>query len=374
MSTSYLNRYRACMLLHALGDTIGFKNSEWEFMKTRTIESKVLEKLYEYIDLGGINYVPQKEWLISDDSIMHMMVAKGLLTEFETVNSFGKNLVKYFIKAYDYFVKDNNIRKRYPGITLLESLKRLKEENGQWDDMKYDFYAGGSGASMRNSCIGLAFHNQKDKLKLIQMAIESSRITHNSSTGYLGGMVSALFTSYAINNIYIKKWPFMLMELFNDSTIDKYIRNVGRDKEQYFRDSHIFIEKWSKYIEDKFDDNDEPINRRSNRNLIHRTKYYYDNFAFADKPDQFFPGGGGDDSVIIAFDCLIDSNGSWEKLVIYSMLHGGDTDTTGSIAASWYGAFYGFGDVPEHRIDLIENKNKFDELGKKLFYKYYNKK
>ena len=26
-----INRYIACMVLHALGDTIGYKNSKWEF-------------------------------------------------------------------------------------------------------------------------------------------------------------------------------------------------------------------------------------------------------------------------------------------------------------------------------------------------------
>lgn len=57
-------------------------------------------------------------------------------------------------------------------------------------------------------------------------------------------------------------------------------------------------------------------------------------------------------------------------LVFYAMLHGGDTDTTGCIAGSWYGAMYGFSDVPKSRIENIENKEELYNLGKKLYKKY----
>ena len=101
--------------------------------------------------------------------------------------------------------------------------------------------------------------------------------------------------------------------------VASYAKKSGRDINKFTKDSVIFIDKWFRYIEDKFDDKGEPIRRRSNRNLIHRTKYYYNNFGFSEskQANVFFPGSGGDDSVIIAYDCLLDSGESWEKLVIY---------------------------------------------------------
>jgi len=236
--------------------------------------------------------------------------------------------------------------------------------------MPYDFFAGGSGASMRTSCIGLAYNGTTNRGKLVSTAIETSRITHNSAIGYLGGLTSALFTAYAIENISIEKWPFLLMDLFNYGTINQYINYTKRDVPQFSKDSHVFIKKWSKYTDDKFDESGKPIMRRTNKNLVHRTKYYHDNFSFEHRPEVTFPGSGGDDSVIIAYDCLLDAGKSWEKLVVYSMLHGGDTDTTGCIAGSWYGALYGFGDVPMHRIEKIENKLEIEELGIKIFEKF----
>jgi len=368
-------RYIACMVLHALGDTIGYKNSEWEFQNVIGIENRIMEKLYEYINLGGINYVPDKGWLVSDDTIMHMKNAYGLLEDFTSVNGLSKHLMKHYIDAYNQFYKET-LELRYPGKALMDGIERLIK-GGNWDDMPYNFYAGGSGASMRNSCIGLAFHGKESREKLIQYAIETSRITHNSVIGYLGGMVSALFAAYSIENIDIKKWPYMLLELFKNETIDKIIARSGRDVQEYSDQHQIFVEKWRKYVQDKFDDHGEPISRRSHKNLIYRAKYYGDNYTMKKKGEylgEVYIGAGGDDSVIIAYDCLLDAQNRWEKLVVYSGLHSGDVDTTCCIAASWYGAIYGFGQVPEKVMKYLEYKKELIRLGKELYKKYYKKK
>ena len=52
--------------------------------------------------------------------------------------------------------------------------------------------------------------------------------------------------------------------------------------------------------------------------------------------------------MIMAYDALLDCNGNWEKLIVYAILHIGDSDTIGAVAGGLYGAVYGFGDVPEN--------------------------
>jgi ADP-ribosylarginine hydrolase len=52
------------------------------------------------------------------------------------------------------------------------------------------------------------------------------------------------------------------------------------------------------------------------------------------------------------------------------MLHGGDTDTTGCIAGSWYGAMYGFADIPKNIINNLEMKNEIEKIGKQLYDKF----
>ena len=407
------------MLLHALGDTIGFRNTLWEFSEGGY--DRTLKKVYEFIDLGGITNIDLKGWLVSDDTIMHMETANALL-EYNTndsMNTLGKLFVKYFLKALTIFEKEG--KERAPGISTMKALRRLKD-GGEWSDNVYNFYSGGSGASMRSLCIGLAFYGVSNRHKLIQIAIESGRITNNSAVGYLGGLASALFASFALEGIDIKKWPKLLLDLFDNGLVQKYIQMSGRGLDTYIKDSPIFIEKWHRYVDDKFDSDGNMIYRKSSIDLVYRCKYYNETFGFRsnnngldgpllgkprcdktleggkgttrsfgitdgrgssskngndnsksnelDQGEKGFIGSGGDDSVIIAYDALIDCNGIWEKLVYYAALHMGDSDTTGSIAGGLYGLVYGLDDVSEHLLDHLEYKEELKEIGQKLWKKY----
>lgn len=40
------------------------------------------------------------------------------------------------------------------------------------------------------------------------------------------------------------------------------------------------------------------------------------------------------------------------------MLHGGDSDSTGTIAAAWFGAAYGFKGVPKNHIEKCEGREE----------------
>lgn len=374
------DKYISCMILHAVGDTVGFRNGKWEF-KQGSYE-KTLEKVYEYIDLGGVTGISLKDWDVSDDTILHMQTCDALIQDWKTLNSYMKILKDNFLQAFNQFEKEG-WDKRAPGITTLESIKKLKE-GVQWEDISYNLFSGGSGASMRNLCIGLAFHGENNRDKLIQFSIESSRMTHNSVIGYLGGFVSALFSAFAVEGIRINDWPFILLEMFRNNHIEAYIEKSTRGLEDYKRDHHVFVEKWTRYIEDKFDDDRNPIKRRSSINLVSRGKYYEEAFGFkkelknagenysnAKAVGVGYPiGAGGDDSVIIAYDALIDSGDSWEKLVYYGMLHMGDTDTTGCIAAGLYGILHGTKNVPKNFLEHLEYKEEITDLGKKLYKKF----
>ncbi|MBA42407.1 MAG: hypothetical protein CMF62_00170 [Magnetococcales bacterium] len=371
-----LERYKATMVLHAIGDAIGYNNGDYEFnfFKNRTY-SDTLELFYDFLGEGGINHFSLKKRIVSDDTLLHMAVAKALLKSDNTIDDIGKNMKREFIKTYDkYFEKDQNIRR--PGLTTMDKINELKDGR-EWFDSKYNFLDGGSGASMRNPCIGLAFNEEDD---IIQISIETSKITHNSTTGYLGGFTSALFTNLAIRQIDIIEWPKILLNAFKKKLILNYFKKKGtaEDLENYIRDSDYFIAKWKSYYDDKFVDG-KPIYRKSFRNLVFRSRYYDTNIStmstvsnFKEHPGIKFIGGAGDDSVIIAYDCLLDAGKNWEKLVIYSMLHIGDTDTTGCLAGAWYGALYGFEDVPKHYIEQVEFSKELHEIGEKL-YKKYNK-
>ena len=108
MSIKMEEKYISCMVLHAVGDTVGYKNGEWEF-KGGSYEN--IEKLYEFIDLGGVNHISLKGWLVSDDTIMHMQTADAILKDFSSMNTFGNNLKENFIEALDQFAKEGKLKK-----------------------------------------------------------------------------------------------------------------------------------------------------------------------------------------------------------------------------------------------------------------------
>lgn len=65
---------------------------------------------------------------------------------------------------------------------------------------------------MRAACIGLYFHDNFDKL--IEVSIESGRITHHNPLGYLGALVAALFTAFSLSNIHPREWLSLFIKTY----------------------------------------------------------------------------------------------------------------------------------------------------------------
>jgi ADP-ribosylglycohydrolase len=353
------NRYIASIVLHALGDTIGFKNGEWEFNYfIKLIDSSFSnDLLFDFISLGGINDINLKGWKVSDDTLFHMNTCQALLDSINDIDYFCLRSIELYINNY----KNNTLKGRYPGNTMTKNLQKYTKGLELYK-LPYNRMYGGSGASMRTSCIGLLFNGEKNRKKLIEYSIENSRLTHNSIIGYMGGFVSALFTAYAIEEKEIEKWPFLLLELLESNVINNYMKKT-RGYNDYMKNINTFIDYWKTYIELRFTNG--KINKnKSFRIPSIRTDFYIENFSI-DK--ELPPGSLGHDSVIIAYDALVDAKDSWEKLVVYSMLHVGDSDTVGCIAGSWYGALYGFKGVPENNLQHLEFKKELYEFGNKLY-------
>ena len=375
-------KFKAVMILHALGDTIGFKNGDWEFnyhdMDKLEVLDYVNELIYEFIDLGGINGIDLSAWKVSDDTFLHIAVAKALLT-FTKKDGIGEDLIRE-IKAnmYDeaermwdeaegtYKGPDKKKVKfnRYIGVTTSENIDTFTVE---FDARfaPYNHYGGGNGAAMRTLCIGMCFSGEKNRAMLMDLSIISSQTTHNNASGYLGGFNAALFTALAMENVPLKKWPYILIQYLNSSAIKAYLSLDNLDQ---VYDHGQYIRYWQKYIDTKFDKDGNPLKIRANSNPMHRIRYYHDNFYKGGISNQI--GSSGYLCMIMAFDALLDCNGCWEKLVVYAMLHSGDSDTIGAVAGGLYGAVYGFGDVPKKMTQHIERKDELEQLSSELYTKF----
>jgi ADP-ribosylglycohydrolase len=369
------DKYLACMLLHSLGDEIGFGNGavEFNYGKLDNVTTHMnLEYLMEFIANGGVNEFDTKGLIASDDTILHMCTTKALLSNFSTVNEFGLSLKNEYIKIFD----DEFYNKRGYGKQTVNAITSLKRGT-LWNNVIYDRGAIGNGAAMRTPCIGLAFYGKTKRKKLMVAALESSRLTHNSAAGILSGITVALFTAYAIEEKNIEDWPFKLIKFLNSGIVDEYINKTRpNDYNDYIQDKKNYTGLWNKYLDKRF------IGRKfqeidSMKNVMIRSDWFYDSFNYhrsehiSKKKIYSNIGGTGYDCNLVAYDALISCKGSWETLMIYSMLHIGDSDTTGCIAASWFGAFYGFSKfIPEKMIKNLEFRKDIEKISNELYEKY----
>lgn len=368
MSDQTKKKYECVFLLHAVGDTIGFKNGEWEFNhgKNATLET-VLEFIFEFIDMGGINGINLKDWIVSDDTLYHVAIGTALLQyKGKLDHDFIKEVKIELVAMHNLMIDEKNKKGfyRFPGVRTTLALNTMTSDYDARNE-PYSKHAGGNGAAMRSLCIGLLF-DKADKFELlVEMSITLSKLTHNAPIGFLAGFTSAYFVSLAIQGIDIKKWGKLLMEHLESQLIKKYI---DTENQHEFLDYLTYIHNWKVYLETRFDD-DRLLKTRSTQNMIFRLKYYHENFNKESKSIEKI-GSSGYCAMIMAYDALLDCDGCWEKLVFYAMLHPGDSDTVGAIAGGLYGAVYGYGDVSPNMLKHLEEK----KLMKKIAHELYEKK
>jgi ADP-ribosylglycohydrolase len=369
-------KFKACIVLAALGDVIGFNNGIYEFNNSNDFsintigDNYIIEGshytnyiIFDFISTCGFYNCPQPNMTISDDTIFHLSIAKALIESNE--NNFLANIEKNMIKEINTPNKILDMINKYRiGNVTLNSLKKLK--NGEnWLKFPYKENDGGTGGCMRTMCIGLIYPNINQREKLIKLALLSTRITHNNAIAWLGAITSALFISLAINNIEPSIWIVELISLLESSIIDNIVEeNIPNDYVNYIKDKKIFVDKWKKYQQIRFDKYKfKEIKLMMMPN--YRSKFYHDMFHFNN--NRIYPGAGGDDSVIIAYDALLDSKDDWEKLVVYSMLHVGDSDTTGTIAGAFYGAMYGNTNISKIMTKKFNMTKELSDIGLQLY-------
>lgn len=344
-------------------DTLGFNNGLWEFnfnYKVNTLYSANIVTnhiVHHFFSLGGYD-INISKWNASDDTILMLATMRACLR--------GEN-INNFIDEYIKILPLLEEAKRGSGINTISTLKLLSRVRDV-NKIPFSEKMGGNGAAIRTSYIGFHFKDNIDKL--IEFSIQSSRLTHNYTLGFLGGLVTALFTSYAYKNIEPWKWCNLLLELYESNKIDNFLKTTNIFK-KYEKTKEQFWLKWYRYREERLSKfNLKPKEFLYAADRTNDLQNYMPEIN-KKKPDYSKFGSSGIGSVILAYDSLLLSivsdkrfinldtdilKYSFENLVYFSTLHFGDNDSTGCIAGCWFGALTGFKYFDKQKISQLEFK------------------
>ncbi len=379
----------ACLLLASFLDTVGYKNGFYEFKPnvpapdTSSAINLTSIIINDFFILGGYNYFPINNLIASDDTLLLLATSEAIINGGGEIN---------YIKSYLKWLPIISQPKRAMGIQTSKSLNIIqnkinkKNESSYLQYLKYDKLMGGNGAAIRTMTIGIKWRNNIEKI--IEESIIASRVTHNFYIGFLGGLVSALFTSFAINNIKPWLWLDKLLEIHESNLILNYIHSTNL-KNTVDDDIQKFFYYFYKYKEERltsiitFRKKDFIVfpERKLTSFIEYNEALYKKLYEEDGYSDYRYIATTGLDTILFSYESLLlsivpNSNYtvslenpiySWESLIYFSCLHIGDTDSTGVMVGAWFGALNGFTNFNKDRLKDLEFYNELREVSNKLF-------
>ncbi|XP_076459983.1 ADP-ribosylhydrolase ARH1-like isoform X2 [Babylonia areolata] len=340
-------RYEAAMVLGGVGDALGYKNGSWEFCHSgKSIHEELMK-------MGGLKAVKVKlpKWMVSDDTVM--LLATGEALDECSGEGDREQLFSKIAQKYIHCMKDMD--GRAPGKMCKEAVRKLRPLRKKGYQIPFHPRGGGCGAAMRSMCIGLRYPRPNEVQELVAVSVESGRMTHHHPTGYLGSLASALFTSFAIQGKPLREWGRGLLDTLPLALT--YVQETNHEVEENKKEWSYFTKAWTDYLKlrNLQDGKSDPV--------------FPEPFGFVER-DQFYKkisfsgwgGSSGHDAPMIAYDALLGADWDWKELCNRSMFHGGDSDSTGIIAACCYGAAKGFEGVPEDNHKYVEYRDRLVKL------------
>lgn len=339
-----LNQFKGCLIGGAVGDALGYAV---EFMSASSIFAKY--------GAGGITEyeLHRGKAEISDDTQMTLFTATGLLSGTThgvmTHGDMGDYAECYIARSYRNWYRTQTEKyplpgdshdswlvnlpemfsRRAPGNTCLSALS----QSGNGTMEKPVNHSKGCGGIMRVAPIGLYFCDKNLKPEEISLlGAKAAALTHGHELGYLP---AAMLTDIILR---ISEYGDSIREAVMDS-----MRRIPQlfPKAKHMDELLAILQKAVDLSAQDFDD-------------LEAIRFLGEGWV-------------AEETLAIAVYCALKYSGDFEKGIIASVNHDGDSDSTGAVTGNILGASLGYDAIPGKYTDHLELKDVILEIANDLY-------
>lgn len=329
-----LNKYKACLLGGAIGDALGY-----------AVEFKSEPSIFSKYGKNGITEYELKNGtaVFSDDTQMMLFTANGLLSGYYNKSSYTDSIYTSYREWYiTQSLKQNNNSyhswimkvpqlwaRRAPGMTCISAIT-----SGQKGSVRNPLNdSKGCGGVMRVAPVGLFFKNTGRISQTDMLATEVSAITHGHELGYIPSATLTHIINLISHDEKITLKDAVLDSISHTEKLFKDCKHIG-----YFS---RLMHKAVKLSEKKCDDLD----------AVH----------------ELGEGWVAEETLAIAVYCALKYENDFEKAIVTSVNHNGDSDSTGAVTGNIIGAYLGMDAIPRKFLDNLEIRDVISEIAEDLY-------
>ncbi|XP_074666211.1 ADP-ribosylhydrolase ARH1-like isoform X2 [Strix aluco] len=313
--------YEAAMVLSGVGDALGYRGGRWEYC---TSGPQIHAELAELGGLEAITLEPP-EWPVSDDTVLHLATAEGLATGLE-----GEPLLQELARRYVAAMGDMEGRK--PGPTSILGTSQLRPgepERGR--------------------------HAQPGHRPQVPPRLGAA----DADPGYLGALAVALFGALGARGEPPERWGAELLRVLPLAW--DYVEGAGVAVGDNAAAWPFFGDAWHRYLESRG-----LLEGRGPPQVPPLLSPAERDAAYLGWALEGWPGRSGHDAPMVALEALLAAGGCWGDLCARGVLHGGDNDSTGTIAAGCWGLRGGLASIPPGLHCRLEHRGRLRDAAHRL--------
>lgn len=222
---------------------------------------------------------------------------------------------------------------RAPGTTCLNALEtgRMGTIEEPINDRK------GCGGVMRVAPIGLL------ALDPFRLGCEAAAITHGHPSGYLSAGVLSLVISRLLHGE-------SLLEAVEHAIYIELVKHTGHEETLAACDAAIKLAKFHLGAESHLSDGETPVFERPCGEAV----------------ESLGAGWIAEEALAISIYCALVHEKDFEKGVILSVNHSGDSDSTGAITGNILGVINGVGAIPQRWLEPLELREVIKDTSRDL--------